>query len=1282
MVSPYPKIVTLPTVVVVPSFTTASGCVNAEHEVVLDAGLLFLAGAIQPLPAGSVHSVVNEAHLKLQNAAAVTATGLPQAELHNTELTLGESPIMSQLTPPVFKTPFDSAACYPLDFIMSLNQDSSHFSFASTQPTVGGAPLYSFKQEADGRSMIGSPANTYTGFTPAPSTGAATTAYPTNHNGPSGFPTSSVSTSLYTPSSSACASSFVAPSPYFSPSQDHPTVTTMASIQNSRSVAVAHTPTSYTPNFHISQPTPPPVLPPMQQVSTAGHNSGPLYYPDVLPSNGHQQQLSGQPVPRTAYPTQAPHQPTSLPSMPPYGIYNQQTTAAYPDASGSQYHPQPAAPQPLPYAPTSGQQPQAPPLQLNQQTTSQPTTNSTSTGRPYQPMPAMPPVTHGQLPSPPSKQLPPLRDSTDVAASRVRGQHPQPQQAGSYTRQRSSARTPGTQMTSEEWDSLHCPISLLNDWNFFPSDEPECAPRPPINSTVNCDPELMRCTLATVPASSRLQSQCRLPLGLVIHPFRDVNDLPVIQTSVIVRCRSCRTYINPFVKFLDNNRRWRCPVCMLANTIPDEFFYDPASRSYGDPSRRPEITSPTVEFIAPSEYMLRPPQAATYVFCLEVNRSAVASGYLDLVCNLIADHLSKMPGDSRRQVAFLTYDSGLHFYILSGKSMRMIILKDLSEAFLPDLDGMINRINDNLETLTNFLHQLPAEFAHTQDTGNCLGFTLQSALKLISSIGGRVTVFNTSLPNIGPGSLQHREEKDDQKQPDVKHLGPASDFYKTLALDFAGAQVSVDLFFLNSTYCDIATISGVARHSGGSVYHYPFLHYNSSASTTAATTAVEAAPEAHYPSSSFVLPPTGVRAASGNSQTQASDQSRDLLMVESLRRDLIRYLTRRIGFEAVLRIRCTRGLNIQNFYGCFFVRSVDLLSLPNVNPDAGYAMQLEITESLEEFQYVVLQAALLYTSAFGDRRIRVHTLCLPVTDSPEAVFNYSDQTAIACLITKMAVERTITAGLSNSREALSTVISDILVAYQRNRNKQATSQVHLCPSSLRLLPAYVCGALRFLAFRLHIITSLDDRSASLELLINASCSRLMSLVYPRLYDVRSFVQQKPAAGGTSPDHRTLAEKAAGISLHDEIVDSEPSDPHRLPGRLNLNSSLIKRDGIFLLDNGFFLILLVGYDIPEQELHSLIGYDSVDQIHVDPSALRLPPLPSDDQVASLPKARRRLQQLIGHLRRDRLLGTAFMMIRHDAPEFLKHQFINALVEDRTESALSYTEFIQMVLNLAR
>ena len=100
--------------------------------------------------------------------------------------------------------------------------------------------------------------------------------------------------------------------------------------------------------------------------------------------------------------------------------------------------------------------------------------------------------------------------------------------------------------------------------------------------------------------------------------------------------------------------------------VPDDFFFDPATQTYGDPSRRPEIRSATVEFIAPSEYMLRPPQAPTYVFCLEVSRTAVTTGYLTLVCNMIADQLTKMPGDSRRQIALLTYDSGVQFYVLSG----------------------------------------------------------------------------------------------------------------------------------------------------------------------------------------------------------------------------------------------------------------------------------------------------------------------------------------------------------------------------------------------------------------------------------------------------------------------------------------------------------------------------------------------------------------------------------------------------------------------------------------
>ena len=39
-------------------------------------------------------------------------------------------------------------------------------------------------------------------------------------------------------------------------------------------------------------------------------------------------------------------------------------------------------------------------------------------------------------------------------------------------------------------------------------------------------------------------------------------------------------------------------------SVPEEFNYDPVSKTYGEPQRRPEIRSATIEFIAPSEYMV------------------------------------------------------------------------------------------------------------------------------------------------------------------------------------------------------------------------------------------------------------------------------------------------------------------------------------------------------------------------------------------------------------------------------------------------------------------------------------------------------------------------------------------------------------------------------------------------------------------------------------------------------------------------------------------------------
>lgn len=70
---------------------------------------------------------------------------------------------------------------------------------------------------------------------------------------------------------------------------------------------------------------------------------------------------------------------------------------------------------------------------------------------------------------------------------------------------------------------------------------------------------------------------------------------------------------------------------------------------------------------------------------------------------------------------------------------------------------------------------------------------------------------------------------------------------------------------------------------------------------------------------------------------------------------------------------CFSGLSIHTFHGNFFVRSTDLLSLANVNPDSAFAVQMSIEDSLADSSLACFQAALLYTSSKGEHNARLKT---------------------------------------------------------------------------------------------------------------------------------------------------------------------------------------------------------------------------------------------------------------------------------------------------------------------
>lgn len=64
----------------------------------------------------------------------------------------------------------------------------------------------------------------------------------------------------------------------------------------------------------------------------------------------------------------------------------------------------------------------------------------------------------------------------------------------------------------------------------------------------------------------------------------------------------------------------------------------------------------------------------------------------------------------------------------------------------------------------------------------------------------------------------------------------------------------------------------------------------------------------------------------------------------------------------------SQGLALHSFHGNFFVRSTDLLALPNVNPDSACGIQVSMDDNLTDVSTVCFQSALLYTSSRGMKK--------------------------------------------------------------------------------------------------------------------------------------------------------------------------------------------------------------------------------------------------------------------------------------------------------------------------
>ncbi|KAK4687289.1 protein transport protein SEC24, partial [Tremellales sp. Uapishka_1] len=743
-------------------------------------------------------------------------------------------------------------------------------------------------------------------------------------------------------------------------------------------------------------------------------------------------------------------------------------------------------------------------------------------------------------------------------------------------------------------------------------ESPPPTPLLPLNAAVtdspftNPDPSYQRCTLMAMPSTQSLLNKSKLPLSLVCSPFRSFREsdgdapVPVVTDSVIARCRRCRVYINPFVTFVEGGNRWKCCMCNLSNEVPQLFDFDQGEGRPADRWARKELNHSVVDFIAPTEYMVRPPQPPVYAFVIDVSQPAVQSGMVATAARTILESLDSIPNaDKRTKIAIIAVSSSLHFFSLpaGATEAEMLVVSDLQDVFLPKPVDLLVNMDESRQAIEALLGKLSDMFQDSHVVGNAFGSGLQAAHQLVGKIGGKIIALTASLPTLGIGALKAR---DDPKLLGTKSesslLQAASSFYKTFAIDCSKSQVSVDMFLFAATYTDVATLSCLPRYTAGQTYLYP--GFNASRAEDAIKFATEFG----------------------------------------------KVLASPIGLEAVIRVRASRGIRMSAFHGNFFIRSTDLLALPAVPLDQSYVIELALEDDLKQ-PFVVLQTAVLHTSCFGERRIRVVTQALPTTDSIAELYASADQVAIAAHLANKAVEKAMSGSLDDARSLVVNKLADMLTVYKNQVTSSAGASAQLSvPENLKLLPLLACGIVKHVALREGSSIPPDLRSYAQALFTSLPCQSLVPYIHPRFYSLHNM----PADAGTIGEHGVI-----------------------LPPALNLTSEKLERHGLYIMEDGQNIFLWVGQEAVERLVQDVFDLQSYGELVGGKTTLPL----LDNPFSA------RINAIIGKTRELRrgVYRPHLYVVKADAEPALRSWALSLLIEDRMDNMSSYAQFLTTVKN---
>ena len=673
---------------------------------------------------------------------------------------------------------------------------------------------------------------------------------------------------------------------------------------------------------------------------------------------------------------------------------------------------------------------------------------------------------------------------------------------------------------------------------------------------LNCSSEYISTSTNIFPSNIETLNKLSLPISISLCPMKNTGmEIPFINydNKNIPRCpnRNCRAYLNPFVKFIDGGEKWICNICGQINNTEDYYFCDvDKNGKRTDINEKPELCCGSYEFFANKSYWKKGknPTEAMFFFIFETSNGAIDNGFFNACVESVKDVVSNESfyNGNNIKISIITYNLGVDFYSYNEKysQPQMLTVND-EEMFLPtSKDNLIFSVQKDKDKILQILDLIQNTF--NKNNQNIINNNCKDSIHIFSSIvgayligknlGGQIILFSSSnilntLPNMNGGYDKNMtKEQLAYSALDKKKL-------RNIGINLTNENIGCNIFASADSQINTFTLNQICEYTNGHLYF--FKKFNM---------------DLHY---------------------------------KNIFNQIRRVLTRPIAWEGVNRTRFSLGYRISSYSTPILITNGDLFVFPTTDSDQNYLFSVspppsktedgEGSEKKNDFNqdfskkenYVYIQSALLYSYGDGTRRIRVHNLCLPITTNIKSIYNEVNSEILATHYLKDTIDKLYkTKNISNAIISTDTQFKhfiDKVMSSQYKMNKE------LLPN-LEYLPLYMIGMFKHRIFCKEEIEKNYDIDISNFLRISLqklSSQEILSFIVPSIYSL----------------HELENDKNIGT------YNSETGE-FNMPNMISSNKSSMEDNGLYLIDNGYLLIIYVKHGVSAYIIKNLLGVDDL------------------------------------------------------------------------------------------